>query len=139
MVVSFSAVSIFLSWGAICLLDFRPWRNAVFLGDLRDTIRNSRCAIGPTARDGHPCDDVRTYFVHLSLAEIADPAERQRLQSIPTGLSLAPENMQLLEAAGQKLVLTSPEMIAFRNSLNGSVALTQVAPPAGAEVTSPAP
>jgi NTE family protein len=100
------------------------------LDDLRDTIRKSRCAAGPAARDGHPCDDVKTYFVHLSLAEIADPAERQRLQSIPTGLSLEPENAQLLEAAGQKLVLTSPELIAFRNGLNSSVAQTKTAPTA---------
>jgi NTE family protein len=94
------------------------------LGELTDTIRKSRCAAGPTARDGRPCGDVRSYFVHLSLAEIADPAERQRLQSIPTGLSLEPENAQLLEAAGQKLVLTSPELIAFRNGLNATAAPT---------------
>ena len=100
------------------------------LDELRDTIRKSRCAVGPMARDGHPCDDVQSYFVHLSLAEITDPAERQRLQSIPTGLSLEPENAQLLEAAGQKLVLTSPQLIAFRNGLDRP--LTQTAPSADA-------
>ncbi len=94
------------------------------IDELRDTIRKSGCAEGATARDGHPCNDVQSYFVHLSLAEITDPAERQRLQSIPTGLSLEPENAQLLEAAGQKLVLTSPALIAFRNGLDRSVAQT---------------
>ena len=97
------------------------------LEDLRDTIRKSRCAAGPMARDGHPCDDVQSYFVHLSLAEIADPTERQKLQGIPTGLTLEPENVQLLEAAGEKLVLTSPELIAFRNGLDHTVAQTPTA------------
>ena len=108
------------------------------LDDLRDTIRRSRCAVGPLAHDGHPCGDVQSYFVHVSLAEVADPAERQRLQSIPTGLSLEPENVRLLEAAGQKLVLTSPKLIEFRNSLNDPVAQKEAAPSPGA-TSSPAP
>jgi len=106
------------------------------LSDLRETIRKSRCAGGPVARDGHPCGDVQSYFVHLSLAEVADPVERHRLQNIPTGLTLEAEDVQALETAGQTLVMTSPELAAFRNSLGG--ALKEAAPPPGA-TSSPAP
>ena len=87
------------------------------VADLRDTISKKRCAGGPISPDGHPCNDVQSFFVHLSLQEIKDPAERARLQSIRTGLTIPHDDVARLEVAGQTVVATSPELIAFRNSL----------------------
>jgi len=87
------------------------------LDELRDTIRRRRCAAGPMSPDGHACDDVQSFFVHLSLEEVADPAERDRLQAIPTGLTIPHDDVERLEVAGETVVMTSPELVAFRNSL----------------------
>jgi len=64
--------------------------------------------------DGLPCGDVQSYFVHLSLADIPDPAERERLQKIPTGLTVDHQDLAALEAAGQEQVQKSPELATFR-------------------------
>ena len=39
-----------------------------------------------------------------SLASIPDPQERQRLQAIPTGLTIPDEDVDLLLSAGESLV-----------------------------------
>lgn len=82
------------------------------LDELRDTIRRRRCAAAPVSPDGHACDDVQTFFVHLSLEEVADPAERDRLQSIPTGLTIPHDDVERLEVAGETVVMNSPELVA---------------------------
>jgi len=89
------------------------------LDDLRDIIRKQRCQKGPVSSDGHPCGDVESYFAHLSLAGVADAAERERLQHISTGLSLEPADVAQLVAAGEKQVKASPQLAAFRDSLAG--------------------
>ena len=89
------------------------------LDDLRDAIRKQRCEKGPVSSDGHPCGDVESYFAHLSLAGIADAAERQKLQQIPTGLSLEPADIAQLIAAGERQVKNSADLAAFRDSLAG--------------------
>jgi NTE family protein len=85
---------------------------------LRDNIIKQRCA----ERDAimGPCDDVKSYFVHLSLGEIADPAERVRLERIRTGLTLPNADVDMLAAAGETLVRGSPVMQAFDDSLGGA-------------------
>ena len=40
--------------------------------------------------DGYRCDDVVSNVVHFSLSGVADPATRNRLQAIPTGLPAQP-------------------------------------------------
>jgi NTE family protein len=84
---------------------------------VRDALRDERCRGGPIAADGHPCGDVESYFVHLSLAGIADDAERTRLQQIPTGLTIDPADIALLAAAGEQQVKSSSVLAAFRDSL----------------------
>jgi hypothetical protein len=85
---------------------------------VRDTIRKQRCAKAAMTADGHPCGDVESYFVHLSLAGITDPAEREKLQQIPTGLTIDPADVALLVAAGEAQVKNSSTLIQFRDSLN---------------------
>jgi NTE family protein len=85
---------------------------------LRDAVRKQRCAEGRVASDGHPCGDVQSYFVHLSLAGITDEAERRRLQAIPTGLTIDPGDVAQLVAAGEEQVRSSPDLAAFRDSIN---------------------
>jgi NTE family protein len=84
---------------------------------VRDAVRTERCKAGPVAADGHPCGDVESYFVHLSLAGIADDAERRRLQQIPTGLTIDPADIALLVAAGEQQVKSSSILAAFRDNL----------------------
>jgi len=84
---------------------------------LRNAIRKERCASGPVAADGYPCDDVQVFLAHLSLAGIADKAERERLAKIPTGLTIDAPDIALLVAAGENQVRQSPELAAFRDSL----------------------
>jgi NTE family protein len=83
------------------------------LEKLKAAIVRERCA------DRLPdCKDVRTYFVHLSLAKIADPAVRAKLDQIPTGLTLAKEDVDLLTTSGETLVRKSATLRDFANSLS---------------------
>jgi NTE family protein len=84
---------------------------------LRNAIRKERCASGPVAADGYPCDDVQVFLAHLSLSGIADKAERERLAKIPTGLTIDAPDVAQLVAAGEEQVRQSPELAAFRDSL----------------------
>jgi NTE family protein len=86
------------------------------VNELVDLIRRLRCEAQPVI-DGHRCDDVEGYFVHLSLADIADPTVRERLQKIPTGLTIPPEDVDTLVSVGETLVRGSPELAEFRRSL----------------------
>ncbi|MGH6959984.1 MAG: hypothetical protein ACREE7_05830, partial [Dongiaceae bacterium] len=70
--------------------------------------------------DGHPCDDVQGTLVHLSLAGIEDPKIREQLQSIPTGLTIPDEDVDLLIAAGEQQARESPAIEAFRQSLTAA-------------------
>jgi NTE family protein len=60
-----------------------------------DRLRQARCRRSAVT-DGAPCDDVRGYFIHLSLDDIADPVVRERLQSIATGLTIPTDDVDLL-------------------------------------------
>ncbi len=87
------------------------------LDALRDAVRAQRCKAGPVAADGHPCGDVESYLVHLSLGGIADDAERKRLQQIPTGLTIDAADIALLVAAGEEQVRNSSGLATFRDNL----------------------
>ncbi|HWA44195.1 MAG TPA: hypothetical protein VHA10_13365, partial [Hypericibacter adhaerens] len=67
--------------------------------------------------DGHACEDVESYFIHLSLQEIGDPALRARLAAIPTGLTIPDPDVEELVEVGATEVKNSPELAAFRQSL----------------------
>ena len=72
-------------------------------------IKRLRCSMGRIV-EGHACDDVKGYLVHLSLADIKDEATRTRLQSIPTGLTISDADVDALVAAGEAVVKASPEV-----------------------------
>ncbi len=71
--------------------------------NLADRIRAERCAAGPVI-DGHQCDDVRGSLVHLALSDIHDPEWRDRLSSIPTGLTIPDDDADALVRYGERLV-----------------------------------
>jgi NTE family protein len=87
---------------------------------LAETLKKLRCQDGPIYA-GHPCGDVKVTFVHLSLADIANPAIRTRLQDIPTGLTIPDEDVDLLENAGQEEVFDAPEIRQFAASLTTNI------------------
>ena len=84
---------------------------------LRDAVKAQRCAQGPIAADGHPCGDVQSFFAHLSLGGVADKAEREYLQRIPTGLTIDKPDVDRLVNAGEAQVMTSRDIQLFRDSL----------------------
>ncbi|MGH6883170.1 MAG: hypothetical protein ACREFM_19765, partial [Hypericibacter sp.] len=86
------------------------------LQEMVKAIRQVRCEEGAVI-DGHPCEDVEGYFIHLSLQEIADPALRARLAAIPTGLTIPDADVDQLVEVGATEVKNSPELAAFRASL----------------------
>lgn len=81
-------------------------------------IKTMRCDIAPVI-DGHPCDDVEGYLVHVSLGGIGDEATRKRLQSIPTGLTIADDDVDALVAAGEAQIKASPVVAKIVESLRG--------------------
>jgi len=73
------------------------------VGQLVRAFKKLRCDDGPTVK-GHPCDDVRGALIHISLTGIEDAAVRERLQRIPTGLTIPDQDVDDLVAYGSKLV-----------------------------------
>jgi NTE family protein len=74
---------------------------------LADRIRSARCDAGPVI-NGHPCEDVRGDFVHLALSDIQDPTWRDRLEAIPTGLTIPDADVDALVRYGEALVRDHP-------------------------------
>jgi NTE family protein len=77
---------------------------------LTDKIRRIRCATAPTL-DGHDCADVEGALVQVSLAGIADAAKRQRLQRIPTSLTIPDADVDALVDEGRALTQTNPTLL----------------------------
>ena len=73
------------------------------LRQLVENVRKVRCSQARVI-EGHDCADVRGALVRISLASIPDPQERQRLQSIPTGLTIPDEDVDRLVSSGENLV-----------------------------------
>jgi hypothetical protein len=88
------------------------------LDHLAKSVRDVRCGMAPTL-DGYPCDDVKTYFLHLALKDIKDPKVSERLSLIPTGLTIPDADVDLLAEQGATLVRTSKVLDEFRQSLVG--------------------
>lgn len=58
---------------------------------------------------------VSAYFIRLSLQQAGTEALKRYYNDIPTGLSLTPEQMTRLVAAGRTLLFNHPEFIRFQN------------------------
>jgi hypothetical protein len=75
-------------------------------------IAITRCAEAPVI-EGAACDDVQGQLIHISLAAMPDGPEKEALLAIPTGLSLKKEHVDMLVAAGDSAVRTSPALQTF--------------------------
>ncbi|MBV8133056.1 MAG: hypothetical protein JO282_11190 [Alphaproteobacteria bacterium] len=99
------------------------------LGQLVASLRKVRCAQARVI-DGHNCAEVRGALVHISLASIPDPELRQRLQAIPTGLTIPDEDVDLLVSAGESLVQQNAKIRELISDLDArTVAVTVQAKP----------
>jgi len=88
------------------------------LRSLVDSVRKVRCAQARVI-EGHECGDVRGALVHISLASIPDPQERQRLQAIPTGLTIPDADVDLLVSSGESLVQKNDTIRRLISDLDG--------------------
>ena len=77
--------------------------------ELTEKIRALRCQQAPML-DGHDCNDVEGGLIQLSLGEIEDRATRERLQAIPTSLTIPDADVDALVAAGEAQMLNNPEL-----------------------------
>ena len=99
------------------------------LRQLVESVRKVRCAQARVI-EGHDCADVRGALMHISLANIPDPEERQRRQAIPTGLTIPDEDVDLLVSAGEQLVQQNGTIRGLIFDLDGpTVAVTAQARP----------
>ena len=99
------------------------------LGQMVASLRKVRCAQARVI-DGHDCAEVRGALVHISLASIPDPEVRQRLQAIPTGLTIPDEDVDLLVSAGESLVQQNAKIRALISDLDArTVAVAAQAKP----------
>ena len=69
-------------------------------------LKKLRCGIAPVI-DNHACDDTAGYLVHLSLAAVEDVQTRERLEKIPTGLTIDDSDVDALVAVGEEQVKKS--------------------------------
>jgi len=88
------------------------------LRQLIASLRKVRCAQARVI-DGHDCADVRGALVHISLAGIPDPQERQRLQAIPTGLTIPDADVDALVSSGEQLVQQNSAIRELISDLDG--------------------
>jgi hypothetical protein len=58
--------------------------------------------------------------VHLSLAGIEDAQTRERLEKIPTGLTIDDPDVDALVAAGQEQIKKSPEIMTVIKAIERS-------------------
>lgn len=68
-----------------------------------------------------PCRSVTPHFAHVSLGDLADGQGRERLASIPTGLTISDEDVDALVAAGRDAVLCDHAMRQFFEAQPGIV------------------
>jgi NTE family protein len=99
------------------------------LRNLVESVRKVRCA-QERVIEGYNCDDVRGALVHISLASIPDPQERQRLQAIPTGLTIPDQDVDALVSSGEQLVQQNDTIRRLISDLDGqAVTVTGQAKP----------
>ena len=77
---------------------------------LAEKVRRLRCEQGKVL-DGHDCNDVQGELIQISLAGIPDEAERRRLQSLPTSLTLPDADVDALVAAGETMIQNNPALL----------------------------
>jgi hypothetical protein len=87
------------------------------LSSFVETLKRVCCAQARTI-DRQDCADVRGELVHLSLEDIPDPQVRARLQAIPTGLTIPPEDVALLVSSGEQAVQQNPRIRALISGLD---------------------
>ncbi len=69
-----------------------------------------------------PEQPVQAYFIHLSFEDVPDRSLRRYLNEIPTNLSLSPEQIDRLIAAGRALLRHNAQFRALVASLGGQLA-----------------
>jgi hypothetical protein len=87
---------------------------------LVESIIKLRCAYAPVI-DGHSCGDVKGALIHISLTGIEDKAVRDRLQSIPTGLTIPDQDVDDLVKYGSKLVQENATLREMSSGLDEGV------------------
>ena len=86
-------------------------------------LKDARCAPGAVRTSRGPCDDLKGYFVELSLAQHPDPAEREFLLSLPTSFRLDRSAVDRVVAAAKTILDESP---AFREFLRDLAELDSI-------------
>ena len=75
-----------------------------------DTLAVIDNALQQWARElSTPERQVGTYFIRLNLGQVADPARREFLNTIPTSFSLTDEQVDVLIETGESLLLNNAE------------------------------
>lgn len=83
-----------------------------------EMLQQIRCEMGDVL-DGHDCRDVQGKLIHISLAGIQDAAKRERLQAIPTGLTIPDADVDALVAEGEALIQANPTLLDLISDLDG--------------------
>jgi hypothetical protein len=76
------------------------------LQGLITALKQDRCAKARSI-GGAACDDVDGALVHVSLTDLPDTPATEQLRIIPTGLTIARDQVDALIAAGHQAVLQS--------------------------------
>ena len=92
------------------------------LDQLKKSLIKVRCAQAPVI-EGHDCDNVKVALVRIWPANIPDPQMRQRLQAVPTGLTIPDEDVDSLVSAGESLVQQNAAIRQLISDLDGQAAV----------------
>jgi NTE family protein len=98
--------------------------------ELTEKIRGLRCAQGKVL-SGHDCSDVQGSLIQVSLAGIADQATRQRLQALPTSLTLRDADVDALVDQGRTLTQNNPTLLNLLAEFDPASSATIVANDSG--------
>jgi NTE family protein len=82
------------------------------LQDVTQAIKTARCQTGPMI-DRMPCGDVKVQMIHISLAALPEGPEKNKLLAIPTGLTVARSDVDMLVEAGRTAIVTSAPLRLF--------------------------
>jgi NTE family protein len=81
-----------------------------------EDIRSQRCRdkkaekpAGPVTGTPDPCADIEFYFVEIDFDALPDKGERAYFKNLPTSFHLSFEAVDLLRAAGRRVLIHSPE------------------------------
>ena len=82
------------------------------LNTFAETVKAARCAQAPVI-NGAACGDVKASLVHVSLQQMPEGPNKEKLLAIPTGLTIPREDVDLLVQAGHDAIVNSPELRGF--------------------------